>query len=121
MKRKTVVFSVFAAIVLISGFAFYSSSPAEENPPASQQPAAAEEFAAAINEESVEGERPEKYILGVYDGYIAIYVPNKIEKPQTITAIDVRTLPKYDREALGRGVPVYSETELYSYLEDFGS
>ena len=35
------------------------------------------------------------------------------------TAIDVRTLPSADREALRRGITLQSETELTQLLEDY--
>ena len=35
------------------------------------------------------------------------------------TAIDVRTLPSADREALRRGITLESETELTQLLEDY--
>ena len=63
----------------------------------------------------------EKYIMKLYNGALAVFDADDLNEPQYITGIDERTLRDKDREAFAKGVPVYSDEELASLLEDYGS
>ena len=62
----------------------------------------------------------EKAVLGVFEGRLALF---KGESPYPNKVYDfyVRNLPKEDQSRLFEGIPVSSESELESLLEDFMS
>lgn len=63
----------------------------------------------------------EGYLLKAYDGCIAIYDAESGDKPAIITAIEIKNLTEADRLLMEAGLPVESEEELASLLEDLGS
>ena len=71
-------------------------------------------------EVSVPEEEPEKIVLGVFEGKLALF---KGESPYPNMVYDffVRNLPLEDQEKLSEGIKVSSESELESLLEDFMS
>ena len=62
----------------------------------------------------------EQMRLGVYRGYLALFV-GAAEAPAETYDVMVRTLPDADRARLIAGIPVANEAELRSLLEDFMS
>ena len=76
----------------------------------------------AIEETKVSSpeEEPEKIVLGVFEGKLALF---KGESPYPNMVYDffVRNLPLEDQEKLSEGIKVSSESELESLLEDFMS
>ncbi|WP_142412945.1 hypothetical protein [Hathewaya massiliensis] len=55
---------------------------------------------------------PNKYVIGIKDGYVAIFKVNKdgnlaIESPQDITDINIKDLPEGDVELLNKGDKIY--------------
>ena len=44
-----------------------------------------------------------------------------MDTPQYITDVEVSTLPRADRDALDAGIPIYTEQQLTSILEDYSS
>ncbi|MCX7614673.1 MAG: hypothetical protein N2Z65_02820 [Clostridiales bacterium] len=91
--------------------------PKEISAPASQ-PIVAKQ--AQENKETT-SQQKEKYIMKLYNGALAVFDAENPSKPQYITDIDERTLRDTDREAFKKGIPVYSDEELASLLEDYGS
>ncbi len=67
-------------------------------------------------------EKEENYILGVKDGYVAVYYKNN---ENTIlleqSNIKVNTLPSRDKKMLTNGIPVKNKFELAKIMEDYGS
>ena len=61
----------------------------------------------------------EPYVLRDYQGCVAVYEQNGA--PSRVTEIEVRSLPRTDREALLRGIRVQDRRELSMLLEDLGS
>ncbi|MBE6899606.1 MAG: hypothetical protein E7479_02930 [Ruminococcaceae bacterium] len=82
-------------------------SPEEENLPAETEISASEE-------------EEEKMFLGVFEEKLALFV-GKSQYPDTVYDFFIRNLPPEDRERLFEGIPVSSERELESLLEDFMS
>ena len=62
----------------------------------------------------------EKMFLGVFEEKLALFV-GKSQYPDTVYDFFIRNLPPEDRERLFEGIPVSSERELESLLEDFMS
>ena len=58
------------------------------------------------------------FLLGNYKGYLALWKEDSPE-PFQIFPLQIAFLPKQDQDALERGIPARSETELSSLLEDF--
>lgn len=65
-------------------------------------------------------EETPKYLVRVTDGVLAIY-PYGSDTAVEITDIRLSSLREYDQELMQHGFPLYSEQELSSFLEDFGS
>ena len=65
-------------------------------------------------------EEPEKIVLGVFEGKLAIFA-GKSPYPNMVYDFFIRDLPEEDRERLSEGIEVSSESELRSLLEDFMS
>ncbi len=77
-------------------------------------PDGAARSAAAVEPESA-------YVLREYDGCVAIFCGGKTAVPATVTDIEVRLLPEWDRQALAAGIAVDDPRELSMLLEDLGS
>jgi|GEM_PF-430540 len=60
------------------------------------------------------------YILGEWEGKLAVFLPGK-ENPSQIYEVYITTLPSAEQERLQAGVPVGSEEELDRLLEDYTS
>lgn len=60
------------------------------------------------------------YILGEWEGKLAVFLPGK-ENPSQIYEVYITTLPPAEQERLQAGVPVGSEEELGRLLEDYTS
>lgn len=58
------------------------------------------------------------YLLRDYNGYLAVFIPDKTE-PEMIFQVQVRTLPEYDQKALQNGISVSNYKELIERIEDF--
>ena len=58
------------------------------------------------------------FLLGNYKGYLALWKEDRPE-PFQIFPLQIASLPEQDQDALERGIPARSETELSSLLEDF--
>ena len=75
-----------------------------------------EETEISASEES----EPEKAILGVFEGKLALFA-GKSHYPNIVYDFYVRNLPQEDQNRLFEGISVSSESELESLLEDFMS
>ena len=62
-----------------------------------------------------------RYILREVDGCIAVFAAEDEREPEEITAIEVASLPVFDRERLRSGIGVSDASELIRLLEDLGS
>ncbi len=60
------------------------------------------------------------YMVRVADGVLAIY-PYGSDTATEVTDIRLSSLREYDQKLMQQGFPLYSEQELTSFLEDFGS
>ena len=73
------------------------------------------------NEVSVpEEQEPEKVVLGVFEGKLALFA-GKSPYPNIVYDFFIRNLPPEDQNRLFEGITVSSESELESLLEDFMS
>lgn len=60
------------------------------------------------------------YEIRVNDGCLAVY-PYGSDDVLEETEIRVSSLPDYDQQLLAYGYPIYTETQLMQFLEDYGS
>lgn len=63
----------------------------------------------------------EGYILGEYDGLIAVYRMGEKGEPVSVTDIELGSLRAADRESIMQGMGAFDEKELLELLEDLGS
>lgn len=70
--------------------------------------------------ESSVGTASYEYVLGEEDGYIIVYYADR-ETVYSNTDIRVEELPASLQREIGEGKPVYSEGELYDFLESYSS
>ena len=61
------------------------------------------------------------YVLGISDGFVAVFDAAHSDTPLRTTDIPISSLRHYDRELLTRGIPLATEEEVLMRLEDFGS
>jgi hypothetical protein len=80
----------------------------------------AEEKVSSEETKSFEESEPEKVLLGVFEGKLALFA-GKSPYPNIVYDFYVRNLPKEDQSRLSEGIFVSSESELESLLEDFMS
>ena len=68
----------------------------------------------------MEEQEPEKVVLGVFEGKLALFA-GKSPYPNIVYDFFIRNLPPEDQNRLFEGITVSSESELESLLEDFMS
>ena len=61
------------------------------------------------------------YVLGEYQGRVAVYGAGEPDTPREVTAIRVHYLPSADRNALKDGISAVGDPALAALLEDLGS
>ena len=66
------------------------------------------------------GPEAEAYILGEWEGRLAVYRPGETE-PESVLDVYLGLLPPADAQALREGIPVADDEELDRRLEDFMS
>ena len=60
------------------------------------------------------------YYVRVYEGRLAVYRDTETD-PFAVTDIRLSSLREYDQQLMQQGFPLYSEQELTTFLEDYGS
>ena len=60
------------------------------------------------------------YTIGVWEGQLAVFQSGEPE-PDSVYDVFVATLPAEEQTRLEQGIPVYSEEQLTSLLEDYTS
>lgn len=60
------------------------------------------------------------YTAGIYRGQVALFAPNS-DTPWQVLPVYVNHLPPADQELLQAGFPLYTQEEISSFLEDYGS
>ena len=70
----------------------------------------------SVSEES----KPEKLLLGIYEGKLALFI-GESPYPNEIYDFLTRTLPPEDQKRLSEGIEIFSKEELRLLLEDFMS
>lgn len=60
------------------------------------------------------------YVLGEYEGYLAVFRGEQ-QKPYQVLQMPVQLLPEEDQGAIEAGIHVQTEQELRRLLEDFAS
>lgn len=106
-------FSITAGIILLTAAAvigLYSFSGFFE-----EEKAFSEE-----SEVSVSEKEPEKMLLGVFEGKLALFI-GESPYPNKVYDFFVRNLPEEDRKILSAGMEISSEAELRAILEDYMS
>ena len=115
--RLMILSASVAAAALCIGAALISPRPsakAERPQPVQQAPDVQEDSAPFTGGSA-------KYTVTVYEGRLAVYLTASAQAPQYVTDVEVSTLPAADREALQKGIPIYTEAQLTSILEDYSS
>ncbi|MBQ8927469.1 MAG: hypothetical protein IJ055_04230 [Oscillospiraceae bacterium] len=79
---------------------------------------AREKSAAAAYEAAMQERPPIGYVLGEYEGHLALYRENAA-RPYHILTAQVALLPEADQAAVREGIPAATEEELRVLLEDF--
>lgn len=109
MAPKQARFALVGACVLAAGLLIWGANLSElAEPP-------------AVTAGSPAPEAECRYILGVYRGEAAVFLPKQTYGPKYCTGIQVDSLPQADREALEAGIPIYTDAQLTALLEDLGS
>ena len=74
-------------------------------------------------EDLYEAERLQKYVIGVYDGYVAVFFdyPEERVALKEVTNIPITSLPEEICELLFTGVKITGDDDLHKSLEDYGS
>jgi len=70
---------------------------------------------------SAPAEEPDGYLLGEYEGYVAVWYPAGAGAPAMITEIRAGDLPLSDRAELRGGIPAADRDEVMRLLEDFAA
>ena len=60
------------------------------------------------------------YTAGIYQGQVALFAPGS-DVPEQVLPVYVAHLPAMDQQTLSEGLPLYTQEEVASFLEDFGS
>ena len=76
---------------------------------------------AASKPSSEESELRPLYTVGGYNSRVAVFIYGETEPNQVLEEVFLRSLPAGDRQRLEQGIPVYSEEDLWSLLEDLES
>ena len=76
-----------------------------------------------VLQKAIEGESTQHYIIGEYDGYVAVFYEKEINgtKIKEITDISISSLPKEEQEKLKKGINIIGKLELIKFLEDYSS
>lgn len=76
-----------------------------------------------VLQKAIEGESTQHYIIGEYDGYVAVFYEKEINgtKIKEITDISISSLPKEEQEKLKKGINITGKLELIKFLEDYSS
>lgn len=75
----------------------------------------------AVSPSGLQSRREDKWVLGEYGGYVAVFAPGDGLLPGRVTDVQVRLLPEKDRTQLSQGIVVADRRELMMLLEDFSS
>ena len=70
---------------------------------------------------SASAEEEEGYLLGEYEGCVAVWYPAGAGVPAMVTEIRVSDLPLPDRVALRDGIPAADRDEVMGLMEDFAA
>lgn len=60
------------------------------------------------------------YTAGIYEGQVALFSPGS-DVPQQVLPVYVNHLPPADQQLLEAGLPLYTQEDVASFLEDYGS
>ena len=66
-------------------------------------------------------EAEDRYLVGEYEGYIAVWYPAEATSPAMVTDIRADSLPLNERVELRGGVPAADRDEVMRLLEDFAA
>lgn len=115
MKRKTgrmAAYSLAAAVAVGAAVGFLARGEMK-------LPQAAMEPASSITASEQQSLKP-RYLLGAYQGKLAVYIIGKKE-PELVFDRFLHYLPDVDREKLEEGIEVAEYSELMRLIEDYTS
>lgn len=78
-------------------------------------------YAASGGHQTLTTVQSDQYVLGEWEGYIAIFAGGETKIPLRVTTIELKNLREADRSLIREGLIVATETELMELLEDLGS
>ncbi len=122
MMKGKIRLAVLSAAVLTAALCAGAALSAPD--PAGKAPVPRQGIASAAGRQEQRDKDPSsgaKYTVTAYQGHLAVYLTARMDTPQYITDVEVSTLPRADREALDAGIPIYTEQQLTSILEDYSS
>lgn len=76
-----------------------------------------------VMQKVMDGESIQHYIVGEYDGYVAIFYEKEINgtKLKEITSMPISALPSEEQEKIKNGIKIVGEEELMRFLENYES
>jgi hypothetical protein len=73
-----------------------------------------------IYDEAVD-EPEHRYLVGVFDGYVAVFYTGDEGAAAVLTSTPVNTLPADDQRRITNGIKIYTDEQLAKILQDYGS
>ena len=76
-----------------------------------------------VLQKAIEGESTQHYIIGEYEGYIAVFYEKYINDTniKEITNIPLESLPQEEQDRIKKGIKITGKEELMKFLESYGS
>lgn len=76
-----------------------------------------------VMQKVMDGESIQHYVVGEYDGYVAIFYEKEINgtKLKEITSMPISALSLEEQEKIKNGIKIVGEDELISFLENYES
>lgn len=76
-----------------------------------------------VLQQVIEGESTQHYIIGEYEGYVAVFYEKEINgtKLKEITDIPIESLTKDEQEQIKKGIKITGKDELMKFLENYDS
>lgn len=71
------------------------------------------------SESSASSASPDRFIVGTFDGLLAVYLSGVSEPEEVYPDVRLTELPQEDRLLLERGIPAASSAQLQRILEDY--
>lgn len=76
-----------------------------------------------VMQKIMDGQSSQNYLIGEYDGYIAVYYEKEINgtKLKDITSVPISSLPLEEQEEIKKGIKVVGDDKLMEYMSNYES